>query len=84
MTPRQPDVRLLTVSKPPREIQPEEMADESLSSARSILQRVTGEKMPNRALAARAAAGGAGRAAKLTPKRRSAIAAKAAATRWKK
>lgn len=72
------------VSKPPREQQPEEMADESLSSARSILERVTGEKMPNRARTVRAAAGGAARAAKLTPKRRSEIAAKAAASRWKK
>ncbi|MEK6371895.1 MAG: hypothetical protein AABO58_04290 [Acidobacteriota bacterium] len=72
------------MSKPPREQQPEEMADESLSSARSILERVTGEKMPNRARTVRAAAGGAARAAKLTPKRRSEIAAKAAASRWKK
>lgn len=60
------------------------MVDESLSSARSILERVTGEKMPNRVLSARAAAGGAARAAKLTPERRGQIAAKAAASRWKK
>jgi len=60
------------------------MADESFSIARSILRRVTGEKPPNRALASRAAAGGAGRAAKLTPERRSEIAAKAASTRWGK
>lgn len=72
------------MSKPPREQFPEEMADESLSSARSILERVTGEKMPNRALATRAAAGGAARAAKLTPERRSQIAAKAGTTRWNK
>jgi len=72
------------VSKPPREQEPEEMVDESLSVARSILERVTGEKMPNRVLAARAAAGGAARAAKMTPARRSQIAAKAAASRWKK
>ena len=73
-----------TVSKPPREQTPEEMADESLSSARSILERVTGERLPNRMTQTRAAAGGAGRAAKLAPKRRSEIAAKAAASRWKK
>lgn len=79
-----PDVRLLTVSKPPREQELEEMVDESLSNARSILERVTGEKMPNRVLAARAAAGGAARAAKMTPERRTQIAAKAAASRWKK
>jgi len=79
-----PDGKLLHVSKPPREQLPEEMADESLSSARSILERVTGEKMPNRVLAARAAAGGAARAAKMTPERRTQIAAKAAASRWKK
>lgn len=72
------------MSKPPREQEPEEMADESLSSARSILERVTGEKMPNLVLAARAAAGGAARAAKMAPERRSEIAAKAAATRWKR
>lgn len=60
------------------------MADESLSAARSILKRVTGQKMPNRVLAARAAAGGAACAAKLTPERRGQIAAKAAASRWKK
>lgn len=72
------------MSKPPRELEPEEMADESLSAARSILERVTGEKMPNRARTVRAAAGGAARAAKLTPKRRSEIAAKGAASRWKK
>lgn len=72
------------MSKPPREQEPEEMADDSLSAARSILERVTGEKMPNRTLAARAAAGGVARAAKLGPKRRSEIAAKAAAGRWKK
>jgi len=60
------------------------MADESRSTARSILQRVTGEKMPNRRLTVRAAAGGAARAAKLVPKRRSEIAAKAAGSRWKK
>jgi hypothetical protein len=72
------------VSKPPRELEPEEIADDALSSARSILQRVTGEKMPNRALSMRAAAGGAARAAKVSPKRRSEIAAKAAASRWKK
>ncbi|HEX7680270.1 MAG TPA: hypothetical protein VF713_19215 [Thermoanaerobaculia bacterium] len=45
------------MAKPPREQLPDEMADESLSSARSILERVTGEKMPNRILAARVAAG---------------------------
>ena len=84
MTPRGPNVRLSTVSKPPREQQPEEMADEALSYARSILERVTGEKMPNRARTARAAAGGAARAAKLTPRRRLEIAAKAGAARWKK
>jgi hypothetical protein len=72
------------MAKPPREQLPEEMADESLSAARSILERVTGEKMPNRALSARAAAGGAARAAKLTPQRRSQIAAKAGSTRWNK
>jgi len=72
------------MAKPPREQLPEEMADESLSVARSILERVTGEKMPNRVLAARAAAGGAARAAKMTPERRTQIAAKAAASRWKK
>jgi hypothetical protein len=72
------------VSKPPRDQEPEEMADDSLSSARSILQRVTGERMPSRALTTRAAAGGAARAAKIAPKRRSEIAAKAAAARWKK
>jgi hypothetical protein len=72
------------VSKPPREQLPEEMADESLASARSILERVTGEKMPNRTLATRAAAGGTARAAKLTPERRGQIAAKAASTRWGK
>jgi hypothetical protein len=72
------------MAKPPREQTPEEMADESLSSARSILERVTGEKLTNRVLSVRAAAGGAARAAKLTPERRSQIAAKGAATRWKK
>jgi hypothetical protein len=72
------------VSKPPREQQPEEMADESLSIARSILRQVTGEKPPNRALAKRAAAGGTARAAKLTPERRSEIASKAGTTRWDK
>jgi hypothetical protein len=72
------------VSKPPRELEPEEIADDALSSARSILQRVTGEKMPNRALSTRAAAGGTARAAKTSPKRRSEIAVKAAASRWKK
>ena len=72
------------VSKPPREPEPEEMADNALSSARSILLRVTGEKMPNRTTQTRAAAGGAGRASKLTPERRREIAAKGAATRWKK
>jgi hypothetical protein len=60
------------------------MGDESLSSARSILERVTGEKMPNRVLAKRAAAGGAARAAKLSAEQRSQIAANAVATRWKK
>jgi hypothetical protein len=84
MTPFRSDVRLLTVSKPPREQTPEEMADESLASARSILERVTGEKMPNRARTIRASAGGSARAAKLTPKRRSEIAARGAASRWKK
>jgi len=84
MTPLFADVRLLVVSKPPREQTPEEMADESLASARSILEHVTGEKMPNRVRAMRAAAGGAGRAAKLSPKRRTEIAAKAAAKRWKR
>jgi hypothetical protein len=72
------------MAKPPREQTPEEMADESLSSAHSILERATGEKMPNRVLAERAAAGGAARAAKMTPERRTQIAAKAAANRWKK
>ncbi len=72
------------MSKPPREETAEEMADESFSIARSILRRVTGEKPPNRALAKRAAAGGEARAAKLTPERRSEIAAKAGATRWNK
>jgi hypothetical protein len=72
------------VSKPPRELEPEEIADDALSSARSILEHVTGEKMPNRARTMRAAAGGAARAAKTSPKRRSEIAAKAAAKRWKK
>jgi hypothetical protein len=62
----------------------ESMADESLSAARSILERVTGERMPSRARTTRAAAGGAARAAKLTPERRGQIAAKAAASRWKK
>ena len=84
MTAGRSDVRLLTMAKPPREQLPEEMADESLSSARSILERVTGEKMPNRVLSTRAAAGGAARAAKMAPERRSQIAAKAAASRWKK
>lgn len=83
MTPCRADVRLIAVSKPPREQLPEEMADESLSAARSILERVTGEKMPNRARIVRAAAGGAARAAKLDPNRRSEIAAKGAAKRWK-
>lgn len=78
------DVRLPIVSKPPRELEPEEMADESLSSARSILERVTGEKMPNRARTIRAAAGGAARAEKLTPERRREIAVKGAAKRWRK
>jgi hypothetical protein len=72
------------MAKPPREQTPDEMVDESLSSARSILERVTREKMPNRVLSARAAGGGAARAAKMTPARRSQIAAKAAASRWKK
>jgi len=81
MTAERSDVRLLTMAKPPREQLPKEMADESPSSARSILERVTGEKMPNRVLAARAAAGGAARAPKLTPERRSQIAAKAGTTR---
>ena len=62
----------------------EGMADESLSSARSILERVTGERMPNRMTQTRAAAGGVARNSKLTPERRREIAAKGAATRWKK
>ena len=70
--------------KPTSRDEDESMADDALSSARSLLTRLTGEKMPNRVLGARAAAGGAGRAAKLTPERRSEIAAKAAAGRWKK
>lgn len=84
MTAGRSDVRLSTMAKPPREQTPEEMVDDSLSSARSILERVTGEKMPNRVLSARAAAGGAARSAKMTAARRSQIAAKAAASRWKK
>jgi hypothetical protein len=72
------------MAKPPREQLPEEMADESLSAARSILERVTGERMPNRMTRERAALGGAARAAKLTPQRRSEIATKGSAGRWKK
>jgi hypothetical protein len=74
----------MATKKTPAPSEDESMADDSLSSARSLLTRVTGEKMPNRVLGARAAAGGVGRAAKLSPERRSAIAAKAAAGRWKK
>jgi hypothetical protein len=84
MTPPGPGVRLVTVSKPPREQDPEEMADESLSAARSILEHMTGEKMPNRATRERAAKGGTARAVKLTPARRMEIAAKAGSARWKK
>ena len=48
------------------------------------MERITGERMPNRMTRTRAASGGAARAAKLAPKPRSEIAAKAAASRWKK
>jgi hypothetical protein len=75
---------LKTVSKPPREQTPEETADEALSSARSILERVTGEKLPKRTTRERAAKGGEARATNLSPERRREIAAKAAAARWHK
>ncbi|HVR39614.1 MAG TPA: RNA-binding protein [Thermoanaerobaculia bacterium] len=84
MTPRGADVRLLDVSKPPREQEPEEMADESLSAARSILERVTGEKLTKRSTRNRAKKGADARAANLTPERRKEIATQAAAARWKK
>ena len=84
MTAVRSDVRLSTMAKPPREQTPEEMADESLASARSILERATGEKLTNRMTRERAALGGAARAAKLTPQRRSEIAAKGSTSRWKK
>ncbi|MGA8809608.1 MAG: RNA-binding protein [Thermoanaerobaculia bacterium] len=60
------------------------MTDESLSAARSILERVTGEKMPNRMTRERAALGGVARAAKMSTARRREIAANAATNRWKK
>ena len=72
------------MAKPIPDDDEETVADDALAGARGILERVTGEKMPNRARAVRAAAGGAARAAKMTPARRSQIAAKAAASRWKK
>jgi hypothetical protein len=72
------------MAKQPTDDTDEAVADAALSGARSLLERVTGEKMPNRVRTARAAAGGAARAAKLNPKRRAEIAAKAAASRWKK
>jgi hypothetical protein len=72
------------MAKPPREQEPEEMVDESLSSARSILERVTGEKMPNRVRRERATKGASARSANLTPERRKEIAVKAASTRWQK
>jgi hypothetical protein len=75
---------MATTRKPGQRDDDESMADESLSAARSILERVTGERMPNRMARQRAASGGTARAAKLAPKRRSEIAAKAAAGRWKK
>jgi len=56
-----PEGRLLAVSKRPCELESEEMADESFFAVRSIPERVTGEKLPNRTI--RAAAGGAARAA---------------------
>jgi hypothetical protein len=84
MTGADRDVRLSDMAKPPREQLPEEMADESLSAARSILERVTGEKMPNRVRQVRATKGATARAANLTPERRKEIAAKAANTRWQK
>jgi hypothetical protein len=70
--------------QPPDDDSEEAAADSALANARSILERVTGEKMPNRVTRTRAALGGTARAARLTPKRRSEIAAKAAAKRWKK
>jgi hypothetical protein len=72
------------MAKQPTDDTDEAVADSALSHARSLLERVTGERMPNRATRQRAASGGAARAAKLGPKRRSEIAAKAAASRWKK
>ncbi len=72
------------MAKPPREQDPEEMADESLSAARSILERVTGEKLTKRSTRERAAKGGGARAANLTSDRRKEIAKKAAAARWQK
>jgi hypothetical protein len=60
------------------------MADESLSAARSILERVTGEKLTKRTTRDRAKKGAAARSAKLTPERRKEIASKAASKRWQK
>lgn len=72
------------MAKPTPDDDDETVADDALAGARGILERITGEKMPNRMTRVRAASGGSARAAKLSPKRRSEIAAKAAATRWKK
>lgn len=69
----------------------EPIADEANESARSIIERITGEKMPrakNPAAVALgklgASKGGKARAEKLSAKKRTQIAKKAAETRWRK
>lgn len=69
----------------------EAIADQANASARSIIEKLTGEKMPrakNPAAVALgrlgASQGGKARAEKLSAKKRSDIAKKAARARWKK
>ncbi len=58
-------------------------ADEAVANARTILERVTGERMPSTTYRERAALGGAARAAKLTPEQRSEISRRGGLNRWK-
>jgi hypothetical protein len=79
------------IARPDIEPDDEEIADDANASARSIIERITGEKMPrakNPAAVALgklgASKGGKARAEKLSARKRAQIAKRAAAARWKK